>query len=178
MSSLNKIPANSALVIIDVQNDYFAHGAYPQWQVDEALARTLYSVQRAQQQAIPIILVQHIADTTQGEAPFFNPNTQGVEIHPALLAELPNAPIVVKQFADSFDGTELANLLQGMQIKHLLLCGIMTQNCVTHTALSPAAQAYSVQVIADACTAPTQMVHHISLSALSRRVALINSQDL
>lgn len=120
MSSLNQIPANSALVIIDVQNDYFPHGAYPQWQVDEALARTLHSVQCAQQQAIPIILVQHIADTAQGDAPFFNPRTQGVEIHPALLAELPNAPIVVKQFADSFDGTELANLLQDMQIKHLL----------------------------------------------------------
>lgn len=87
MSSLSKIPANSALVIIDVQNDYFAHGAYPQWQVDEALARTLHSVQRAKQQAIPIILVQHIADTTQGEVPFFNPNTQGVEIHPGLLAD-------------------------------------------------------------------------------------------
>lgn len=168
----------TALVIIDVQNDYFVDGAYPQWQVNEMLERTLHCAQQAQQQGMPIILVQHIADTTQGMAPFFNPGTQGVEIHPKLLALLPNAPIVVKQFADSFDNTELAKQLQEMQITHLLLCGIMTQNCVTHTALSHSALSYSVKIISDACTAPTQMVHQIALSALSRRVELIDSQDL
>lgn len=31
----------TALVIIDVQNDYFVDGAYPQWQVNEMLERTL-----------------------------------------------------------------------------------------------------------------------------------------
>lgn len=174
----NNFTRQAALLVIDVQNDYFANGAYPQWQVEEALVQTLVCVEKAKQQSIPVILVQHVADNSQGDAPFFNPGTLGVEIHPELLKAAPDAPIVVKNFADSFDNTQLADILQERQITDLLLCGIMTQNCVAHTAISKSAEAYSVRVIGDACAAPSEMVHFIALSALSRRVKLISSEDL
>lgn len=173
----NNFTRQTALIVIDVQNDYFANGAYPQWQVDEALAQTLLCVEKAKQQSIPVILVQHLADNSQGDAPFFNPGTLGVEIHPALLKAAPDAPIITKHFADSFDNTPLADILRKRHITDVLLCGIMTQNCVTHTAISKSAEAYAVSVIADACAAPSQMVHFIALSALSRRVTLINSTE-
>ena len=57
----------------------------------------------------------------------------------------------------------------------MLICGMMTQNCVTHTAISKAAEPYSVKVLSDCCTTVSQMIHLIALSALSTRVALVES---
>ncbi|GHZ32101.1 nicotinamidase/pyrazinamidase [Vibrio cholerae] len=68
---------SSALIIIDIQNDYFPNGLYPQWQAEQVLDNTLQAVDIAQRHQMPIILVQHIADPKLGSAPFFNANTRG-----------------------------------------------------------------------------------------------------
>ncbi len=111
-------------------------------------------------------------------APFFNEGNEGVEIHPQISAAAPDAHIVRKQFADSFDDTELQSLLQALQIDELLLCGMMTQNCVTHTALSEQAAAYRISVIGDACASREVLLHQIALRALSRRIEIISSESL
>jgi nicotinamidase-related amidase len=67
-------------------------------------------------------------------APLFNEGTHRAEIHSRILAAAPNAPVVVKQFADSFENTTLEETLSGLGVTDLLVCGMMTQNCVTHTA--------------------------------------------
>jgi len=55
----------------------------------------------------------------------------------------------------------------------LVLCGMMTQNCVTHTALSRRADDYrQVTVLTDACTTTTEMLHLIAVDGLSTRVTL------
>jgi len=50
----------------------------------------------------------------------------------------------VKHFADSFEKTKLEETLAKLGVTELLLCGMMTQNCVTHTAISKAAEKYNV----------------------------------
>jgi nicotinamidase-related amidase len=52
---------------------------------------------------------------------------------------------------------------------------MMTQNCVTHTAISKAADRYAVKILSDACTTVDQMVHLIALNAVRTRVALVES---
>ena len=66
----------------------------------------------------------------------------------------------------------LVETLAGLGVSELLLCGMMTQNCVTHTALSKGAEKYTVSVLADCCTTVSQILHLIALNALSTRVAL------
>ncbi|MBE9579483.1 MULTISPECIES: isochorismatase family protein [Moraxella] len=44
-----------------------------------------------------------------------------------------------------------------------------TQNCVTHTALSPLAKGYKIRVLSSLCTAPTELIHGIALEALKDR---------
>ena len=162
-----------ALIVIDVQNDYFPGGAFPLWNPEAALAATLRAIGAAQARGVPVILVQHVADAENGPAPFFNAGTPGVAIHPEILAAAPDAPVVVKRYADAFDDTGLEATLQALGVDELLLCGMMTQNCVTHTALSRRADVYrSVTVHGDACTATSEAVHRIALAALARRVAL------
>jgi nicotinamidase-related amidase len=84
---------------------------------------------------IAVIHVQHVMHAN-GAAPFFNAGTPGADIHPQVLAAAPDAPVVTKQFADSFEETTLGDQLASQGIDALLLCGMMTQHCVTYTALS------------------------------------------
>lgn len=161
-----------ALIVIDLQNDYFPDGKYPLWNSEAVLDNCVAAIGRAQALGMPVILVQHVADSSKGLAPFFNAGSEGVALHPRILAAAPHAPVVVKGAADSFHETSLQATLDGLGIRQLLLCGMMTQNCVTHTALSRVADHYEVAVLADCCTTVDQMLHAIALNALSIRVPL------
>ena len=165
-----------ALIVIDIQNDYFPTGAYPLHDADAVLARSVRAVRQAQAQGVPVVLVQHVARSSP--SPFFNANTAGVQIHPRLREAAPDAPVVVKGHADSFLNTTLQSTLAARGVDTLWLCGMMTHNCVTHTALSPQAQGYTVRVVEDLCTTVDPMIHAIALSALRDRVEVVGSDSL
>jgi len=164
-----------ALIVIDLQNDYFPDGKFPLWNTDATLANTEAAIAKARAKNIPVILIQHIADATKGIAPFFNEGTTGVDIHPRILTAAPDGIIVTKSFADSFHNTALEETLSKLGIEELLICGMMTQNCVTHTAISKSAEKYSVKILTDCCTTVSQMIHLIAMNAVSTRVALVES---
>jgi len=64
-------------------------------------------------------------------------------------------------------------VLQRQGATELILAGMMTQNCVTHTALSLGVGDRPVTVLADATTTVSEMLHLIALHALSTRVQLL-----
>jgi nicotinamidase-related amidase len=163
---------NKALLVIDLQNDYFPGGKFPLWNTEAALAGVERAIARAREKGIPVIHVQHVADASQGVAPFFNEGTEGAAIHPRVLAAAPDAPVVVKAFADSFVKTTLEATLSRLGVTELYVCGMMTQNCVTHTAISKSAEKYAVTILPDACTTVSEMLHLIALHAVSTRVPL------
>ena len=163
-----------ALIVIDIQNDYFDGGKYPLWNTDAVLVNIEGAIAKAYAQNIPVILVQHVADSTKGISPFFNEGSEGVKIHPRILAAAPSAPMVVKAFADSFLNTKLEEILQECAAEELLICGMMTQNCVTHTAISKSAEKYAVTILSDCCTTVDQMIHLIALNAVSTRVRVVD----
>jgi len=170
--------AKTALIVIDLQNDYFEGGAFPLWEADATAARVAAAIRQARAKGIEVIHVQHVADASKGIAPFFNAGTRGVEIHPDILAAAPDAPVVVKHFADSFHQTTLEETLRARGVSRLLICGMMTQNCVTHTAISKAAETYDVAVVSDLSTTVSQMLHLIALNALSTRAPIVESAAL
>ena len=161
-----------ALLVIDIQNDYFPGGKFPLWNPEVVLEKIEQAIAKTKAQGMPVILVQHIFDPAQGSAPFFNPGTPGVEIHPRILAAAGTAPVVVKHYADSFEQTTLAETLAKLGVTELLICGMMTQNCITHTAISKAAEKYDVTLLSDCCTTVDEMIHLIALQGISTRVKL------
>ncbi len=165
------------LLLIDLQNDYFPGGAFPLWNAEAVLEACVGAIARAHAVGIPVVHIQHVADASQGLAPFFNAGTPGVAIHPRVLAAAPEAPVVVKAYADSFHQTTLEATLKALGATELLVAGMMTQNCVTHTALSKAAEGCAVTVLSDACTTVSELLHLIALHALSTRVKLVPSVD-
>lgn len=166
-----------ALIVIDVQNDYFPGGRFPLWNAESTLARIERAIGQARAAGMPVILVQHVADPAMGIAPFFNQGTEGANIHPRILLAAPDAPVVVKAFADGFVKTDLEDTLSGLGVTELLVCGMMTQNCVTHTAISKSAEKYKVAILPDCCTTVDEMLHNIALHAVSTRMALIPSGE-
>lgn len=160
-----------ALIVIDVQNDYFADGAFPLWNADAVLDRTVAAIGRARAAGIPVILVQHIA---AGPSPLFVKDSHGAELHPRIRAAAPDAPVVVKSHADSFLGTTLEATLAQLGIEEILLCGMMTQNCVTHTALSRTADKYAVKLLGDCCTTVSEILHKFALSAIAPRTPVVS----
>jgi nicotinamidase-related amidase len=163
-----------ALLVIDIQNDYFPGGKYPLWKPDVVLQNVEQAIHRANEKGIPVIHVQHVTDST---GPFFNKGTTGAEIHPRIRAAAPSAPVVVKEFADSFEKTGLEEILSGLGTNELLVCGMMTHNCITHTSISKAAEKYKVAILADCCTTVDEMIHNLALHALSTRVQLTPARE-
>jgi nicotinamidase-related amidase len=159
-----------ALLVIDCQNDYFPGGRFPLWNAEGTLETLENAIHAAKRQGIPVVLVQHAAKGAP--AFFFEAGTPGADLHPRIRAAAPEAPVVVKAAADAFHDTDLAATLRARGADELLVCGMMTQNCVTHTVLSRAAGTLAVTVLTDACTTVSEILHLIALNALSTRVAL------
>ncbi len=169
--------SKKALIVIDLQNDYFPGGGFPLWNTENTLNNIKSAIAKANEQNIPVVHVQHIADPSAGISPFFNEGTEGAAIHSEIMAVAPEGKVVIKHFADSFEQTNLEEVLTELNVDELLICGMMTQNCVTHTAISKAAEKYNVSILVDCCTTVDEMIHNIALHAVSTRVPLIPAEQ-
>ena len=167
---------SKALVIIDLQNDYFPGGRFPLVDTEQTFTNIVNAVVKAKDKAIPIILVQHLSQNEK--SPFFVQGTEGAKICQVLLDLVPDTPIVVKENADSFYQTTLEETLSSLGITELLICGMMTQNCVTHTAISKAAEKYQVSVLGDCCATVSSILNAIALRALTTRIPVISAADI
>ena len=65
----------AALLIIDVQNDYFPGGALPQWNAEATLDAIVDAIDRSRARGEPGVLVQHVA--ASADSPLFQPGTTG-----------------------------------------------------------------------------------------------------
>lgn len=162
-----------ALIVIDVQEEYFPGGLMPLWQPEAVEVRIVDGISRLRKAGDRVILIRHVA--IESGSPFAIGGA-GVAIRPAILASAGEAAIVAKSVPDAFQDTGLASHLDGVDT--LLLCGMMTQNCVVFTALSDAAVRYDVRVAGDWCTAPTEQVHRIALRALASKVTVVEGASL
>lgn len=121
---------NTALLIIDVQNDYFPGGKMTLQGVEQAGENAQKILEYFRKNDLPVIHIRHIS-TNEG-ATFFLPGTLGSEIHP-LVFPLNKEKVIEKHFPNSFRETELLNYLQSKNIKNLVITGMMTDVCVEST---------------------------------------------
>lgn len=163
-----------ALIVIDIQNDYFENGKLPLWNTENTLNNVEKAIEKANANNIPVVLVQHAAD---GNSALFSEGTKGAKIHPRILKAAPNAKKVIKRFADSFHKTNLGEVLSQLGVEEILVCGMMTQNCVIFTAISKEAEKYSVKILPDCCTTVNEQIHLIALRGVSTRVELLNYNE-
>ena len=156
------MPTN-ALLVIDIQNDYFPNGAFPLHNAEKACQAALPLIMQAKSAGWLVVGIQHL---NSRDAAFFAADTPGAELHPKIAAALGDAPIITKHQADSFFATELAPLLEHHGVQNVYLLGMMTQHCITHTALSKQLPGQAF-IYANACAAPSQFLHDLAIRGLS-----------
>lgn len=136
-----------ALVVIDVQNDYFGGGLpieYP------PPSRSLPNIARAMDAAraagVPVVVVQN---TARSGAPVFDKGRPGWELHDSVAAR-PRDHYIEKQLPSVFAGTDFDAWLRERGIDTLSVTGYMTHNCDASTVFEAAHRGYRVEFLHDA----------------------------
>ena len=130
----------SALVVIDMQQDVAANA----FRRDEVIANIAKLVDRARIEGVPIIWVQHSDDELQQE-------TDGWSYVPELTMR-EGELVVHKKFGDSFEGTNLEQLLNEHVVNHLIVCGAQTDACIRSTLHGALARGFNATLVSDAHT--------------------------
>ncbi|MBW4611864.1 MAG: cysteine hydrolase [Desmonostoc vinosum HA7617-LM4] len=135
-----------ALLVIDVQNEYFT-GKLPVTYPSGSLDNILQVMNIAREQGIPVIVVRHTQPSE--DSPIFKKGSQAWELHPEI-AKYPYDLLIEKNLPGSFTGTELENWLRDQGIDTVVISGYMTQMCCDTTARQASHLGFAVEFLADA----------------------------
>ncbi len=138
----------TALVLIDIQNDYFPGGAMELAGSELAAEHAAELLAAARGHGAPLMHIQHSA--ARPGATFFLPGTPGAEIHSAV-APRRGEKVIVKHYPNAFRETELLSYLRDQGIGTLVIAGMMTHMCVDTTVRAAADLGFSCNLAGDAC---------------------------
>ena len=140
---------NKALIIIDIQNDYFQDGNCELVNPIEASLKAKVLLEYFRENQMPVFHIQHI--NLRKGATYFLPNTKGVEIHENV-KPLENEIIIQKNFPNSFLETNLEVELEKLSVNELVICGMMSHMCIDSTTRAAFDLGFDCIVAHDACT--------------------------
>lgn len=145
--------ARRALVLIDIQNDYFAGGKWPLSGIDSAAENAAKLLAAARAAGDLVVHVRH--EFPSAAAPFFAPGSAGAEIHPRV-REREGEPVVLKHQVNAFRETDLKALLDRHGIEEVVICGAMSHMCVDAGTRAASDLGYKCIVVHDACATRDQ----------------------
>jgi len=138
----------SALLLIDIQNDYFPGGAMALAEPEAAGRNAAALLAKFRAAGRPVLHIRH--EAARPGATFFLPGTPGADIH-ACVAALPGETVILKHWPNSFRDTGLGAALAACGATRLVVAGMMTHMCVDATVRAAFDLGYAVIVAADAC---------------------------
>jgi nicotinamidase-related amidase len=167
-----------ALLLIDLQNDYFPGGANPLEGSPEAVIQACCLLGHFRARSLPLVHIQHLS--TRPGAAFFLPGTPGAQIHTDV-APLPGETLFQKNFPNAFRATPLLDHLRGLGIQRLVVAGMMTHMCVDASVRAAYDYGFECWLAQDACatkalifgeqTVPAAQVQAAFLAALGAAYA-------
>ena len=139
MSTLSDRP-HTAVLVVDVQNGVVGEA----YERDRVVANISTLVGKARAGGVPVVWIQHsgenlVKDTDQWQ---FVPE----------LSRDGSEPLVHKTYADSFEATDLEDVLARAGIGHLIVTGAQTDECIRSTIHGAMVRGYDVTLVADAHT--------------------------
>ncbi len=168
---MRKAHIKNALILVDIQNDYFTGGLWPVQDMDRVAQAAASTLSQARHAVDHIIHIRH--EALSSDAPFFRPDTTGAEIHPSV-APRPDEPVIVKHRPNSFHATSLHERLQAEEITHVTIVGAMSQMCIDATARAAKDLGYEITVTSDACGAKWTSFGTVTLTAPQVQAAFMS----
>lgn len=170
-----------ALLIVDIQNDYFPGGAMELVGSPQAAERAAGLLVAFRGRGLPVIHVRHVS--LRPGATFFLPNTEGVKIHSSV-APASAETVIEKHFPNAFRETPLLEHLRREKIDRLVIAGMMTHMCIDTTTRAAADLGFDCRLAHDACATrdlafggakvAAKDVHHAFLAALNGAFAKVS----
>jgi nicotinamidase-related amidase len=139
MTTLSDRP-NTALMVIDVQNGVVADAH----QRDTVVANISTLVARAREEGVPIVWVQHSSGQMAKGSSAWE--------YVSELTRQESEPLVHKTFADSFEDTDLEDVLAKAHVGRLVVTGAQTDECIRSTIHGAFVRGYDVTLVGDAHT--------------------------
>lgn len=179
-------PATSALIVIDVQNDFchpeggFAKRGLSVSLVQEMLPTLRRLMDEARKAGVPVIIFRVVrgADTTwpalhrltefnygRDFTPLAEEGTWGAELCEGFEPQ-PGDIHLDKNRYGGFTGTNLDMMLRARGVETIIMTGVATNVCVESTAREGFMLDYNVVVVEDACAAATRQLHDGTLSTV------------
>lgn len=176
--------SKQALIVVDIQNDYFPAGKWPLEGVEAAADKAAQIIKAFRDAGDLVVYIRHEAATA--DAPFFAPGTEGAQIHPKVLNR-DDEPVIVKQHINSFRDTDLRAVLDQHGIDKLVIVGSMSHMCTHGITRAAVDFGYDTTVIHDACAThdlefngvkvPAAQVHAAFMAALAFGYAPVISAE-
>ena len=164
----------TALVLVDIQNDYFPAGAMALVGMEAAADNAARLLAAFRDREAPRFHVQHLS--TRPGATFFLPGTPGAE-HEARVAPAAGETVVTKHFPNAFRDTGLLEALRAAGVEDLVIAGAMSHMCIDATTRAAFDLGFGCTVAADACATrdlawqgeivPAAQVHAAFMAALT-----------
>ena len=172
-----------ALVIIDIQRDYFPGGNMPLHEPEAAAAKAGQVLDAFRAAGDPIVHVQHLGAAGDG---FLEEGTDGAEIM-APVTPQDGETLITKRSPNSFLGTDLEQRLRSLDVDEVVVTGMMTSMCVDATTRAGSDLGFRMTLVPDACAAPdlefggrrvpAQDVHASFVAALGQAYATVTPAD-
>ena len=170
-----------ALVIVDIQRDYFPGGKMPLHEPEAAAEKAGQVLEAFRAAGDPVIHVQHLSPAGGG---FLEEGTDGADI---MLSRRDDETLITKRAPNSFLDTPLEQTLRDLDVEEVVVTGMMTSMCVDATTRAGADLGFKMTLVPDACAAPglefggrqvdAQDVHASFVAALGQFYATVTPAD-
>ncbi len=167
-----KVFLKEALIIIDIQNDYFEGGTNPLVGSSEASLNAAALLKDFRTRSLPVVHIRHLS--TRPGSTFFIPGTRGAEIHENV-TPVANEKVIEKNFPNSFRETELIDHLRLLGVTNLVICGMMTHMCIDATVRAAKDFGFSCTLIGDACATKDLEIDGKTVAARDVQTAFLAS---
>ncbi|MEK1943812.1 MAG: cysteine hydrolase family protein [Pseudomonas sp.] len=176
--------SKSALIVVDIQNDYFPGGKWTLVGADAAAAKAAQVLAAFRAAGDLVVHIRH--EATDKDAPFFVAGSEGAQIHPSVINR-DGEPVIVKHHINSFRDTALQEVLKQHGIDTLVIVGSMSHMCTHGITRAAVDFGYATTVIHDACATldlefngvqvPAAQVHAAFMAALAFGYAPVVSAE-
>ena len=159
-----------ALIVIDLQNDYFPGGKWTLSGIEAASENAARLLAHARQNGDLVVHIRQ--EFLSPDAPFFIAGSDGARIHPKV-QNLDGEHVVLKNYVNSFRETDLKAVLDRNGIDELVICGAMSHMCVDAATRAANDFGYTCLVIHDACASRDMEFEGVNVPASHAHAAFM-----
>lgn len=175
------IAGKTAVLCIDLQNEYRAVAAWPVVGFDAVLANAARLIAAAHENSLPVIHLQawveeaarqsyaRLEGCVDDETRSAVAGSDGADIC-VEVAPLAGDVVVRKQWPSGFMGTELESVLRQRGVEDIVVTGVVTDSCVQGTVYDAVYRGFRVWLVKDACSSLSRMMHRTAVLDMANRL--------